>query len=231
MEKKGGTSGRCFDHWVVRVPTLHQPAGLPRTTTVPLMPQLETLGITFHSLVQVQSCALSENSETPVTRHVTLPNWFAGRGKIAARRALLGSPSRHYATPRESPNHLSYHLLFLFCPFFNLWEREPLSFSSDINQSWCGKDGDVSARFPCRDSTPSAHLLNITPQRDGFPVVLLVCSHSVPSIPVVAGNQRHSDTTSWAQVSLHSPPKVSNTPSTRGMLCFVRVIQIFVRSW
>ena len=81
------------------------------------------------------------------------------------------------------------------------------------------------ARFPRRDSTPSAHLLNITPQRGDFPIVLLVCSHSIPSIPVAAGNQRHSDTTSWAQVSLHPPPKVSNTPDTRGMLCFVHVIQ------
>lgn len=76
------------------------------------------------------------------------------------------------------------------------------------------------ARFSCRGSTPNAHLLSITPQRDGFPVVLLAGSHSISNIPVTAGYPRHADTTSWAQVYLHPPPKVSNTPSTRGMLFF-----------
>jgi len=52
------------------------------------------------------------------------------------------------------------------------------------------------ARFPCRDSTPNAHLFSITPQRDGFPIVLLAGSHSISNIPVAAGYPRYSDTTS-----------------------------------
>jgi len=52
------------------------------------------------------------------------------------------------------------------------------------------------ACFPRRDSTQNDHLLGITPQRDGFPAVLFVGSHSLPSFPVAAGYSRPPDTTS-----------------------------------
>jgi len=87
------------------------------------MPQLETLDITFHSLVQIR--VLSENSETPITRHVavTLPNlrWFASRGEIACLEALLP----HITTPLLGSlqiifsNHLSFSVPFLFAIYGN----------------------------------------------------------------------------------------------------------------
>ena len=49
---------------------------------------------------------------------------------------MLGSASSsyYYSPPRESPNHLFQSPLALCSvPFFNLWEQEPRSFSSDIN--------------------------------------------------------------------------------------------------
>ena len=55
-----------------------------------LMPQLETLGITFHSPSQNRALE-SQLSETPITQHVTLPHlrWFAFGGENAYLEALL----------------------------------------------------------------------------------------------------------------------------------------------
>jgi len=61
-----------------------------------LMPQLETLGITFHSPSQNRAFETLP-SETPITQHVTLPHlrWFAFGGDNAYLEALLP----HVTTP------------------------------------------------------------------------------------------------------------------------------------
>jgi hypothetical protein len=73
--------------------------GIPRSAYFPpgyiltrlsLMPQLETLGIAFHSPVPNQD-VIRQLSEIPTTMHVTLPNlgWFGFKGVSAYLEGLL----------------------------------------------------------------------------------------------------------------------------------------------
>ena len=205
--------------------TLRPPAGLTRTTIAHA-----PTGDPRHrlSLPHSRLCSIRKFRDPDHPTPNLQVRWFAGRGEIACLEALLPHVTTSLLEGLQIifSHHLSFSVLFLL----QFMGTRALIFSSDINQrlqrgvarGWRSLVPASLVGIPLR--SPNTHQLNIAPQRDGSPVVLLVCSHSIPSIPVASGNQRHSDTTSWVQVSLHPPPKVSNTPSTHGMLCFVRVI-------
>ena len=99
-------------------------------------------------------------------------------------------PARGLHTLHKPSSPISSRFLFrAFSQFMGT--REPLRFHRDINHRFrCGVATMAMsrARFPRKDSTRNAHLLSITPQRGGFPVLLFAGSHSIPSFLVASGH-------------------------------------------